>query len=106
MRVYYSAFTDLLRVNVYGLYKHVTEISLTPDLYLVDWIYTLFSKSMSLDLACRIWDVIVRDGEIFIFRAALGNYIIKILTFLQDFQFFFIEFLGSGSCRHSHRGYF
>ncbi len=73
MRIYYSAYTDLLRVNIYDLYRHVTETSLTPDLYLVDWVYTLFSKSMNLDLACRIWDLIVRDGEIFIFRAALGE---------------------------------
>lgn len=96
MRVYYSTFTDLLRVNVYDLYKHVTEISLTPDLYLVDWIYTLFSKSMNLDLACRIWDLIVRDGEVFIFRAALGNlifYIILHSSTSDTFIFFSTLFL-------------
>ncbi|KAK7590201.1 hypothetical protein V9T40_001814 [Parthenolecanium corni] len=92
MRVYYSTFTDLLRVNIYDLYKHVTETSLTPDLYLVDWIYTLFSKSMNLDLACRIWDLIVRDGEVFIFRAALGimnlskNELLK-MDFLRSAQY-------------------
>lgn len=73
MKSYYLAYTDLLRVNIYDLYTHVTESALSPDLYLVDWVYTLFSKSMNLDLACRIWDIIVRDGETFIFRAALGT---------------------------------
>lgn len=72
MKSYYLAYTDLLRVNIYDLYTHFSETSLSPDLYLVDWVYTLFSKSMNLDLACRIWDIIVRDGETFIFRAALG----------------------------------
>ena len=73
MKKYYLAYTDLLRVNIYDLYTHFTETALSPDLYLVDWVYTLFSKSMNLDLACRIWDIIIRDGETFIFRAALGT---------------------------------
>ncbi|XP_065214175.1 TBC1 domain family member 12-like [Planococcus citri] len=72
MKKYYLAYTDLLRVNIYELYTHFSETALSPDLYLVDWVYTLFSKSMNLDLACRIWDIIIRDGETFIFRAALG----------------------------------
>ncbi|MBZ3890408.1 TBC1 domain family member 14 [Sciurus carolinensis] len=36
------------------------------------WIFTLYSKSLPLDLACRIWDVFCRDGEEFLFRTALG----------------------------------
>ncbi|EPY88694.1 hypothetical protein CB1_000159029 [Camelus ferus] len=37
-----------------------------------DRIFTLYSKSLPLDLACRIWDVFCRDGEEFLFRTALG----------------------------------
>lgn len=32
----------------------------------------MYSKSLPLDLACRVWDVFCRDGEEFLFRAALG----------------------------------
>lgn len=35
-------------------------------------IFTLYSKSLPLDLACRVWDVFCRDGEEFLFRTALG----------------------------------
>ena len=42
-------------------------------------IYTLFSKSLPLELASRLWDVFCRDGEEFLFRAALG-----ILKFIED----------------------
>lgn len=35
-------------------------------------IFTLYSKSLPLDLACRVWDVFCRDGEGFLFRTALG----------------------------------
>lgn len=36
--------------------------------------FTLFSKSLPLDAASRVWDVFCRDGEAFLFRAALGEY--------------------------------
>lgn len=35
-------------------------------------IFTLYSKSLPLDLACRVWDVFCRDSEEFLFRTALG----------------------------------
>lgn len=33
---------------------------------------TLFSKSLRLDLACRVWDVYFVEGDVFIWRTALG----------------------------------
>ena len=38
----------------------------------------MFSKALSLDSACRVWDIFCRDGEEFIFKTAIGN---NILTF-------------------------
>ena len=35
-------------------------------------IFTLYSKALPLDVACRVWDVFCRDGEEFLFRTALG----------------------------------
>ena len=40
--------------------------------------FTLFSKSLPLDIASRVWDVFCRDGEAFLFRAALGEFLILI----------------------------
>lgn len=37
--------------------------------------FTLFSKSLPLDVASRVWDVFCRDGEAFLFRAALGEFL-------------------------------
>lgn len=39
---------------------------------LLSRIFTLYSKSLPLDLACRVWDVFCRDGEEFLFHTALG----------------------------------
>ncbi|XP_078355042.1 TBC1 domain family member 14-like [Oculina patagonica] len=62
-----------------SLHAHFIEENFTPDMYLIDWTFTLFSKSLPLDVASRVWDVFCRDGEAFLFRAALG-----ILKFYQD----------------------
>ncbi|XP_039299705.1 TBC1 domain family member 14 isoform X2 [Nilaparvata lugens] len=72
MQAYYAAYNDLLCENLPQIYMHFKDSSLTPDLYLLDWIYTVFTKAMNLDLACRVWDIFLRDGEEFIFRTALG----------------------------------
>ncbi|KAJ8317715.1 hypothetical protein KUTeg_005619 [Tegillarca granosa] len=41
----------------------------------ISWIgkiLSIFSKSLPLDIACRVWDVFCRDGDEFLFRTALG----------------------------------
>uniref|UniRef100_A0A673N7V7 TBC1 domain family member 12-like n=1 Tax=Sinocyclocheilus rhinocerous TaxID=307959 RepID=A0A673N7V7_9TELE len=58
--------------NLPRLFNHFKSSNLTPDLYLIDWIFTLYTKSLPLDVACRVWDVFCRDGEEFLFRTGLG----------------------------------
>lgn len=72
MQAYYATYNDLLKENLPKIYDHFNSTTLTPDLYLLDYIYTVFTKAMGLDLACRVWDVFLRDGEQFLFRTALG----------------------------------
>jgi len=36
-------------------------------------IFTLYAKALSLDIASRIWDVFFRDGDEFLFRTAIGD---------------------------------
>ncbi|XP_029808380.1 TBC1 domain family member 14 [Suricata suricatta] len=72
MLTYFAAFEVFFEENLPKLFAHFKKNNLTPDIYLIDWIFTLYSKSLPLDLACRIWDVFCRDGEEFLFRAALG----------------------------------
>ncbi|XP_038658219.1 TBC1 domain family member 12-like [Scyliorhinus canicula] len=72
MLKYFASFEVFFEENLPKLFAHFTNNSLTPDIYLIDWIFTLYSKSLPLDLACRVWDVFCRDGEEFLFRTALG----------------------------------
>lgn len=72
MLKYFSAFEIFFEENLPRLFSHFQINSLTPDLYLIDWIFTLYSKSLPLDVACRVWDVFCRDGEESLFRTGLG----------------------------------
>ncbi|XP_038586775.1 TBC1 domain family member 14 isoform X1 [Micropterus salmoides] len=72
MLTYFSAFEVFFEENLPKLFAHFKKNNLTPDIYLIDWIFTLYSKSLPLDLACRVWDVFCRDGEEFLFRTAMG----------------------------------
>ncbi|XP_068161358.1 TBC1 domain family member 12-like isoform X3 [Antennarius striatus] len=69
---YFQAFQVFLEELLPRLFLHFQSLGLTPDLYLIDWILTLYSKPLPLDVACRVWDVFFRDGEEFLFRTALG----------------------------------
>ncbi|XP_030630953.1 TBC1 domain family member 12 [Chanos chanos] len=72
MLKYFAAFEVFFEENLPRLFKHFQSYNLTPDLYLIDWIFTLYSKSLPLDVACRVWDVFCRDGEEYLFRTGLG----------------------------------
>ncbi|XP_033756620.1 TBC1 domain family member 14-like [Pecten maximus] len=72
MKSYFQTYDDLFHENMPLLHRHFMKNNVTPDLYIIDWIFTLFSKSLPLDVACRVWDMFCRDGEEFLFRTALG----------------------------------
>uniref|UniRef100_UPI00358DFFC1 TBC1 domain family member 14-like isoform X2 n=1 Tax=Myxine glutinosa TaxID=7769 RepID=UPI00358DFFC1 len=72
MLKYYAAFEVFFEENLPNLFAHFKKYNLTPDIYLIDWIFTLYSKSLPLDVACRVWDVFCRDGEEFLFRTAIA----------------------------------
>ena len=79
MQAYYSMFEQLMAENLPKIYSHFLKSHLTPDLYLLDWIYTVYAKAMPLDVACRVWDVFLRDGEEFLFRTALGKKVLFLI---------------------------
>ncbi|XP_011309352.1 TBC1 domain family member 14-like [Fopius arisanus] len=72
MNVYYEVFAAALLKNLPRVHAHFISSGLSPDFYLLDWVYTIYAKAMPLDVACRVWDVFVKDGDEFLFRTALG----------------------------------
>ncbi|MGH0155422.1 UNVERIFIED_CONTAM: hypothetical protein FKN15_029802 [Acipenser sinensis] len=92
MLTYFAAFEVFFEENLPKLFEHFKKNNLTPDIYLIDWIFTLYSKSLPLDLACRVWDVFCRDGDEFLFHTALGilklyEDILTKMDFIHNAQF-------------------
>jgi len=36
-------------------------------------IFTIYTRTLPLDVACRVWDMFCRDGDSFLFRTAVGT---------------------------------
>ncbi|XP_021375994.1 TBC1 domain family member 14-like isoform X2 [Mizuhopecten yessoensis] len=50
MKSYFQTYEDFFRENMPSLHRHFVKNVVTPDLYIIDWIFTLFSKSLPLDV--------------------------------------------------------
>uniref|UniRef100_H2ZCR2 Rab-GAP TBC domain-containing protein n=1 Tax=Ciona savignyi TaxID=51511 RepID=H2ZCR2_CIOSA len=72
MKIYFAAFEVFFEENLPQLFARFKQHNLTPDMYLIDWVFTMFSKALSLDVASRVWDMYCRDGEEFLFKTAIG----------------------------------
>ncbi|GAA55182.1 TBC1 domain family member 14 [Clonorchis sinensis] len=70
--VHFRAFDETLFACMPGLYLHFKRVGLEPNMYLFDWLFTLFSRSLPLETDMRVWDLFFLDGEVALFRAALG----------------------------------
>jgi len=72
MRPLFNTFSIRLSAALPTLAAHLNEIELFPELYLLDWFMSLFAKPFPLDLACRVWDRFLRDGEETLFNVAIA----------------------------------
>ena len=72
MQVLFGFFDELFASALPALHAHFAMHDIEPQLYLVEWIFTLFSKCLPPSVAGWIWDHICVVGEHYIFSAALG----------------------------------
>ncbi|EGG14675.1 drainin [Cavenderia fasciculata] len=69
---YLNAMDGTVEALLPKLHKHFKSIGISAKHYLVDWITTLFSKALPLDISTRVWDLVFIEGEVFIFRTSLA----------------------------------
>lgn len=67
MQVLFSFFNELFEAALPTLHAHFITYDIEPQLYLVEWIFTLFSKCLPPQVAGWIWDHICVVGEHYIF---------------------------------------
>lgn len=71
-QVYCRAFNLLLKDYLPNLYHYFLDIGLSEEMYLLDWILTIYGKSLPLDTSTRIWDIYLLEGDILLFKSAIG----------------------------------
>eukprot|EP00603_Paraphysomonas_imperforata_P005947 CAMPEP_0114412704 /NCGR_PEP_ID=MMETSP0103-20121206/468_1 /TAXON_ID=37642 ORGANISM="Paraphysomonas imperforata, Strain PA2" /NCGR_SAMPLE_ID=MMETSP0103 /ASSEMBLY_ACC=CAM_ASM_000201 /LENGTH=381 /DNA_ID=CAMNT_0001580739 /DNA_START=24 /DNA_END=1169 /DNA_ORIENTATION=- len=67
-----STFNFFFELHMPQLRGHFVAESVASEVFLLDWIMTIFSKTFPVDIAARLWDVYLLEGEVFIMRASLG----------------------------------
>lgn len=70
MQVLFRVFNDLFVAALPELHAHFVTFDIEPQLYLVEWIFTLFSKCLPPQVAGWIWDHICVVGEHYIFSVS------------------------------------
>jgi len=65
------------------VYFNFKQHQISPSAYLTDWLVPLFLDHLPFEACARLWDVLVLEGDSFLFRAALG-----VLAVLEPRLFF------------------
>jgi hypothetical protein len=62
----------MLKTDLPELYRHFQSIDFAPEMYLYEWILTLYSQILPTGVAYRLWDWYFLYGDGLLFSAAIG----------------------------------
>ncbi|AOW07078.1 hypothetical protein LXG23DRAFT_35429 [Yarrowia lipolytica] len=69
----YTSFLKVFSTRLPSLYRHFQSQNVSPSAYLTPLVMSLFTEQFSLDVTFRIWDVMLFEGDSFMFRVALAT---------------------------------
>jgi hypothetical protein len=67
-----KAFLVLLHDYNSEVAEKLARFKIDPQLFLVEWFYTIFSRSLSFEGTLKFWDQLLYHGEVVMFRMALA----------------------------------
>lgn len=65
-------FEELLEYNIPEIYNNFNSNGILTDYYLIEWIMTIFTKNLNVDLAARIWDLYMIEGIKALFQTSIA----------------------------------
>ncbi|TFK36995.1 rab-GTPase-TBC domain-containing protein [Crucibulum laeve] len=100
VEAYYRIFDTLLADGMPKIYFNFKQHQISPAAYLPDWLIPLFLNHLPFEACARVWDVLLLEGDSFLYRACLG-----ILAVLEPRLFFpdrkeLLELLKCGLALH------
>ncbi|KAI6031467.1 rab-GTPase-TBC domain-containing protein [Pisolithus microcarpus] len=72
VEAYYRIFDTLLADSMPKIYFNFKQHQISPAAYLPDWLTPIFLDHLPFEACARLWDVILLEGDSFLFRAALA----------------------------------
>lgn len=72
VNIYTETLQILLRKHLPQVYQHFQDINVDLSICVLNWFITLFSKTFSLEICSRLWDLYLYYGSWYIFQEALG----------------------------------
>lgn len=84
----FHAFSGALEKHAPAVSRHFIELDVRPEMYIIEWLLTAFSRSMPIELVARLWDGWLLSGAghragagtPFLFQCAIG-----LLRFLERY---------------------
>lgn len=71
MSSYYETFDLYFNLHLPDLYNHFKNQNLNTELFMINWVNTLFTKTLPIEISTLIWDLLFRDGEQTIVKTSL-----------------------------------
>lgn len=72
LRKWLDGFGALVALVLPAIARSLARHRITPELYLVNWVMSLFTLVLSIDSAAHAWDCVLVGGEAFVLRLALA----------------------------------
>ncbi|PVF96070.1 RabGAP/TBC [Serendipita vermifera] len=72
VEAYYRIFDTLLADSLPKVYFNFKQHHISPAEYLSDWLIPVFIDHLPFETCARLWDILVLEGDSFLFRTALA----------------------------------
>lgn len=76
---YYRVIETLGRECIPAVMEKLRALTITPEMYLLGWVYTLFVRCVDIEHVGQVWDYIFTEGDVAYCKLAVG-----ILMRMQD----------------------
>lgn len=65
-------FNKLCSLEMPQVARRLDIVGLTPEMFLIEWFMTLYSKPLHIDIASVVWDLFLLDGEVVLYCTAIA----------------------------------
>ena len=65
-------FDKYFNAHLPELFAHFQGLEIDTAVFLTDWLLSLFTKCLTFEVASRVWDNFLLEGEVFAFKTGIA----------------------------------